>query len=144
MAGVGIQQLFIFVFAAFAIQFHRVLLRGEGLSRQTQSKALMLLYTLYAVLALITVCYHYPPQHPYVKPTSHLIILIASFASSSACASTPKASTATSPTTRHISTVLTLCQCWLHRCFSISFIQPGSCRGKYRIFHHVRNGKGRG
>ena len=55
MAGVGIQQLFILVFVFFATQLHRVLLRGNGLDRHSQKQALRLLYTMYAVLALITV-----------------------------------------------------------------------------------------
>ncbi|KAK5461090.1 hypothetical protein LTS15_003153 [Exophiala xenobiotica] len=54
MAGVGIQQLFILVFVFFATQLHRVLLRGEGLEQHNQKQALRLLYTVYAVLALIT------------------------------------------------------------------------------------------
>lgn len=55
MAGVGIQQLFILIFVFFATQLHRALLRGEGLDRHSQKQALRLLYTVYAVLALITV-----------------------------------------------------------------------------------------
>lgn len=55
MAGVGIQQLFILVFIFFATQLHRAILLGKGLDAQTRSCALVLLYTLYAVLALITV-----------------------------------------------------------------------------------------
>ncbi|KIW50746.1 hypothetical protein PV05_09534 [Exophiala xenobiotica] len=54
MAGVGIQQLFILIFVFFATQLHRALLRGEGLDRHSQKQALRLLYTVYAVLALIT------------------------------------------------------------------------------------------
>ncbi|KAK5209966.1 hypothetical protein LTR41_004598 [Exophiala xenobiotica] len=54
MVGVGIQQLFILIFVFFATQLHRVLLRGEGLERHNQKQALRLLYTVYAVLALIT------------------------------------------------------------------------------------------
>ncbi|KAI1629071.1 RTA1 like protein-domain-containing protein [Exophiala viscosa] len=54
MAGVGIQQLFILIFVFFATQLHRVLLRGVGLDKQARKCALTLLYTVYAVLALIT------------------------------------------------------------------------------------------
>ena len=55
MIGVGIQQLFILTFLVFALQLHRVIRRGQGLSYKTRSNALTLLYTVYAVLALITV-----------------------------------------------------------------------------------------
>lgn len=55
-AGVGIQQLFIIIFALFAIKLHMVLLRDEGLTQKPKSRALLLLYTLYAVLAMVTVC----------------------------------------------------------------------------------------
>lgn len=55
MAGVGIQQLFILIFIFFAVKLHIVLRRGEGLAKQTQSRALILLYTMYAVLAFVTV-----------------------------------------------------------------------------------------
>ncbi len=60
MAGVGIQQFFILVFIFFATQFHRTLIRGHGLDGKTKTNALMLLYALYAVLALITVCQMIP------------------------------------------------------------------------------------
>jgi hypothetical protein len=60
MGGVGIQQFFILVFIFFATQFHRAVLRGQGLDRKTKSNALKLLYTLYAVLVLITVCQIHP------------------------------------------------------------------------------------
>jgi uncharacterized membrane protein YedE/YeeE len=56
MGGVGIQQAFILLFLFFAIKFHRTLLHQ---AREDPSKnikhALPLLYTLYAVLILITV-----------------------------------------------------------------------------------------
>jgi len=55
MAGVGIQQIFIVIFVLFAIKLHMVLLRSEGLAKQTQSRALILLYTVYAVLGFVTV-----------------------------------------------------------------------------------------
>ncbi|OJJ51782.1 hypothetical protein ASPZODRAFT_12589 [Penicilliopsis zonata CBS 506.65] len=51
MAGVGVQQLFVLVFIGCAVGFHRKILRqGRHDSRQ----ALVLLYVLYACLALIT------------------------------------------------------------------------------------------
>ncbi|KAJ5928913.1 hypothetical protein N7466_007869 [Penicillium verhagenii] len=51
MAGVGIQQFFVLVFVIYAISFHRKILRQQ---RPDRKKALLLLYILYACLALIT------------------------------------------------------------------------------------------
>ena len=51
--GVALQQFFIFVFLAASIKFHRVFARETPAEKRTQ--ALLLLYTVYAVLALITV-----------------------------------------------------------------------------------------
>lgn len=53
MGGVGIQEFFILVFAFFAYQLHRVINREADPA--TKAQALRLLYTLYAVLTLITV-----------------------------------------------------------------------------------------
>ena len=53
MGGVGFQQLFVLVFFYFAILFHRMLLRSTTLET---SRAFTLLYIVYAVLVLITVC----------------------------------------------------------------------------------------
>lgn len=55
MGGVGIQQLCILVFLAFAIQFHRIILREHLLPPQTLKAVLKLQYTLYIVLAAISV-----------------------------------------------------------------------------------------
>ena len=52
--GVALQQIFIFVFVAASIKFHRTFARESPTEKKTQ--ALLLLYTVYAVLALITVC----------------------------------------------------------------------------------------
>ncbi|KAK3725926.1 hypothetical protein LTR37_000074 [Vermiconidia calcicola] len=54
MAGVGVQQFFILVFLACAIQFHRTILQERKLNGVTKSKAMTLLYTLYTCLVLIT------------------------------------------------------------------------------------------
>ncbi|KAF8850075.1 hypothetical protein BDZ45DRAFT_809419 [Acephala macrosclerotiorum] len=54
MAGVGIQQAFILVFFVFAIKFHRTYL-AERSQIKTSNSPLPLLYTLYAVLILITI-----------------------------------------------------------------------------------------
>lgn len=57
MGGVGLQECFILCFMALAITFHRRMLvlesRGETAGRRGWKK---LLFTLYAVLTLITVC----------------------------------------------------------------------------------------
>lgn len=52
MAGVGVQQLFVLMFVVCAIFFHLKILRQQ---RSDLKKALLLLYVLYACLALITV-----------------------------------------------------------------------------------------
>ncbi|KAL4786814.1 RTA1 like protein-domain-containing protein [Aspergillus varians] len=51
MAGVGAQQLFVLMFVVCAISFHRKILRQR---RPDLPKALLLLYVLYACLALVT------------------------------------------------------------------------------------------
>ncbi|PYH97890.1 hypothetical protein BO71DRAFT_447590 [Aspergillus ellipticus CBS 707.79] len=51
MGGVGIQQLFVLIFIGCAVVFHRKLLQQR---RSDAQKALLLLYVLYACLALIT------------------------------------------------------------------------------------------
>lgn len=56
MAGVGLQQLFILVFTAFTVQLHRSLLRAQVLDTQPRKNVLQLIYVVYAVLFLITVC----------------------------------------------------------------------------------------
>lgn len=52
MAGVGVQQFFVLVFVVYAISFHVKILRQR---RSDAQKALVLLYVLYACLALVTV-----------------------------------------------------------------------------------------
>lgn len=53
MGGIGLQQLFIFLFVFVTIKFHRELLRQSLTDRIRQ--ALVLLYVVYAALFLITV-----------------------------------------------------------------------------------------
>ncbi len=53
MAGVGIQQIFIFMFCGFAIQLFRAVRRNQ--TGDARSGALILLYVLFITLALITV-----------------------------------------------------------------------------------------
>ena len=55
MCGVGVQQLFILVFLVYAVGFHRIVIREQALEPAIKSKAMTLLYVLYACLALITV-----------------------------------------------------------------------------------------
>ena len=55
MGGVGLQQFFIFIFLAFSIAFQRKISSERKLDATRRRSALMLLYTLYAVLSLITV-----------------------------------------------------------------------------------------
>ena len=99
MAGVGIQQLFILIFTFFAAQIHRAILNGKQLDGSTRSKALLLLYTLYAVLALITVC---KTTVPFFFAT--LTFFPPRSASSFASSNTHKGSTALLPIMRLIST----------------------------------------
>ncbi|KAH8813021.1 RTA1 like protein-domain-containing protein [Xylogone sp. PMI_703] len=53
MVGVGIQECFILVFAAFAIRFHYTLVRARNIERK--GDAIQLLYAMYIVLILITI-----------------------------------------------------------------------------------------
>ena len=53
MGGIGLQQLFIFVFMFLTAKFHQELLRQTPTERIRQ--ALILLYVVYAALILITV-----------------------------------------------------------------------------------------
>lgn len=57
MGGVAFQQFFILVFVFFAIKFHRTLLQQMRQGTNGISVALPLLYAVYAVLILITVCW---------------------------------------------------------------------------------------
>lgn len=56
MGGVGFQQFFILLFLIFAMKFHQTILQQVQQSVKGASSALPLLYTIYAVLSLITVC----------------------------------------------------------------------------------------
>lgn len=60
MGGVGFQQFCILVFLFFAVQFHRTILQQIREDVKGASSALPLLYAIYAVLALITVCQSVP------------------------------------------------------------------------------------
>lgn len=75
MGGVGLQQIFICCFIGLAIRFQRQMKRDTPLT--DQSRALRLLYVLYAVLTLITVSRHpsnlNTPPPPQAK--SHIIYL---------------------------------------------------------------------
>ena len=62
MIGVGIQQLFIFVFLGYAIGFHQTITQEGVLDGVTKTKAKSLLYSLYACVILITVR-TYPPNN---------------------------------------------------------------------------------
>lgn len=53
MGGVGLQQLFVFLFLFLAIKFQREMMRD--MPKAEQPRVLGLLYVLYAVLILITV-----------------------------------------------------------------------------------------
>ena len=64
MIGVGVQQTFVLLFLFFANNFHRTLLK-EKLTNET-SRALPMLYALYAVLTLITVS-HFSFQHMFIR-----------------------------------------------------------------------------
>ncbi|KAF7958870.1 hypothetical protein EAE96_002399 [Botrytis aclada] len=55
MVGVGIQQFFIFVFLFFAFKFHQTLRDQSRRNLHTPRQAWRLLYTLYAVILLITI-----------------------------------------------------------------------------------------
>ena len=99
--GVALQQLFIFVFVAVSMKFHRTVARETSNSRKSQ--AFRLLYTLYAVLLLITVSLPSSPK-PTIRPWKS-----ANRTSSSelysALSSTQKASKAPSRTMRCTNTV---------------------------------------
>jgi len=60
MAGIGLQEFFIVIFVGFSIKFHQLLLRMElngQLHLIGKGNWRRLLYTVYASLLLITVCY---------------------------------------------------------------------------------------
>ena len=64
MIGVGVQQTFALLFLFFVINFHRTLFK-ERLTNET-SRALPMLYAIYAVLTLITVSL-FPFQHMIIR-----------------------------------------------------------------------------
>lgn len=57
MGGVALQQFFILVFLVYAVKFHRIVLQQIRQGAEGVSSALPLLYAMYVVLMLITVCY---------------------------------------------------------------------------------------
>jgi hypothetical protein len=56
MVGVGIQQFFICVFLVYAIKFHATTIQQNRQGLSTPQSAYMLLYAIYVVIILITVC----------------------------------------------------------------------------------------
>ncbi|PON24190.1 hypothetical protein TGAM01_v206878, partial [Trichoderma gamsii] len=56
MGGVALQQFFILVFLFYAVKFHRIVLQQIRQGAEGVSSALPLLYAMYIVLMLITVC----------------------------------------------------------------------------------------
>lgn len=56
MGGVALQQFFILVFLFYAMKFHRIVLHQIRQGVEGVSSALPLLYAIYVVLMLITVC----------------------------------------------------------------------------------------
>lgn len=56
MGGVALQQFFILVFLFYAIKFHRIVFQQIRQGVEGVSSALPLLYAMYIVLMLITVC----------------------------------------------------------------------------------------
>jgi hypothetical protein len=73
MGGIGLQELFIVVFIALAIQFQRKVVRIDGAWRGESWRPL--LYTLYVSLTLITVRFPTKPSH--LSPTNlHQIRII--------------------------------------------------------------------
>lgn len=99
--GVALQQLFIFVFVAASIKFHRIIARETPSERKNH--AFRLLYTLYAVLLLITVSIPFSSKPVIVPRSSANRTCSSEFYS--ALSSTQKASKAPFRTMRCINTV---------------------------------------
>ena len=108
MIGVGIQQFFILVFLVYAIGFHRQLLRTQVVDSGAKRRAMSLLCTLYLCIMLITV------SAKMFKLRFCTIVFFFRCESFFGSASTRKACTVPSPTTKHINTALTLYRCYLH------------------------------
>ena len=128
--GVALQQAFIFVFVAASIKFHRTFARESPTEKKAQ--ALFLLYTVYAVLALITVCF---------SLSARLLLELWDAAdkqpSSEFCFALPntrKASQARFQTMRYTSIVWTHCRCSLPLSFSILYTRERSWLVKRAIF----------
>lgn len=137
--GIALQQVFIFVFLALSVQFQRTLAKETPSNKTTQ--AMRLLYTMYAVLALITVS----PRQPTIQipSLSNPTDTVTSYASSSASPSTPKASTVPSQAMRHTNTVWTLCPCLSPSSCSISYIPGRLCRARRATSQAGRRGSKR-
>lgn len=56
MGGVALQQFFILVFLFYAIKFHQIVIQQIRQGVEGVSSSLPLLYAIYTVLMLITVC----------------------------------------------------------------------------------------
>ena len=136
--GVALQQFFIFVFLAASIKFHRTFARETPAEKKAQAD--LLLYTVYAVLGLIT-----------VGPSSLRIVFFLEVydvanenPSSEFCFALPnilKVLQARSQTTRHTSTVSTRCPCLLLWRYSTLFIQEKSWPVKTVISLPGRRGR---
>ena len=79
MGGLGIQQLFVLTFFAFAIRFHYTILREGLLDALIRKRALTLLYTLYVCLTLITVSQLRYTSHPAVSLQCLLLTLLSDY-----------------------------------------------------------------
>ena len=97
MGGVGLQQFFILVFVIFAIKFHTIVRLQMRQGVPGVSRALPLLYAVYAVLALITVCC---PANNRAPSTD----VLRSYESSSVSSNTLRASRALFRITKYINT----------------------------------------
>lgn len=136
-AGVALQQIFILVFVAASIKFHRTFAKESPQAKRAQAH--LLLYTVYAVLALITVC---------LSPSARGILGLQNAANSrlscefcSALPNTPKVSKARFRAMRRTSTVWTRSQCSSLWFCSMLSIQERSWPVKRAIFLAGRRGK---
>lgn len=93
MGGIGLQQVFLFLFLLIRIKFN-VDVRRQGLRRTTSWRRL--LYSLYTVLALITVRIHFANTISLLRIETKSV----RFAPSSASWSSPPVSTGPSPRTK--------------------------------------------
>ncbi|KAJ5691759.1 hypothetical protein N7462_001182 [Penicillium macrosclerotiorum] len=123
MGGVGVQQLFIVIFTVCAIEFHRKVLSQR---RSDAGRALILLYILYACLALITVSRYSQSYETQANKPRH--------ASYSVFVNMHKALIARFHFTRLTSTASTPCLCYWRWWRSMLYIQAVSCQVKTRTY----------